>query len=157
MTISLPGVDWDGGRRKPLLVMSLQPQYWPMFLDGSKCYEYRRAFRTDAVQAYIYLSSPRKAICGLVDFGTPIIGTPERIAGLSEQHHPGSRQGMLAYLEGKAHGFAIPILSCREISPISLECLKAEFGFTAPENYLVLDNHPRLRDYLILAVKGFTG
>ena len=115
MTTALPGVDWKS-RQKPVLLLSLQPRYWPMFLDGSKRYEYRRTFRTDAVQAYIYLSTPRKAICGWVDFGIPIVDTPEKIAELAERQCAGSRQPMLDYLQGSARGFAIPILAYQDIS-----------------------------------------
>jgi len=148
MTIELPGVDWDGDTRKPLLILSLQPRYWPMILDGSKRYEYRRVFRPDAMRAYIYLSTPRKAICGFVDFGTPIIGTPAQIAELAERQCAGSRPGMLDYLQGKVQGYAIPILACHDIAPIPLEVLVEEFGFTAPQNYLMLEHHPHLRDFL---------
>ena len=101
------------------------------------------------MRAYIYLSSPRKAICGMVDFDVPIIDTPERIAALSEQQQPGSRQGMLDYLYGRARGYAIPILACREITPIPYALLKAEYDFSAPQHYLMLDHFQRLRDYLL--------
>ncbi len=137
-SVVLPGLDWDNGRRKPLLLLSLQPRYWPLIVSGVKRYEYRRSFRADAVRAYIYLSSPRKEIAGFVDFGTPVIDTPERIADLAEQECSGSRRRMLDYLQGCEKGFAIPILE-----------LKERFRFTAPQGYMVLDRHPTLRDFII--------
>jgi predicted transcriptional regulator len=100
------------------------------------------------VQAYIYLSSPRKAIAGLVEFGSPIIDTPSGIAEFAEQQHTGSFAGMLEYLEGKERGFAIPILSYERISPIPLAVLREQFSFTAPQNYMVLDNYPELLTFI---------
>lgn len=149
-SVVLPGIDWDNGRQKPLLLLSLQPRYWPLIVSGVKRYEYRRSFRADAVQAYIYLSSPRKEIAGFVDFGTPVIDTPERIADLAEQECSGSRRRMLDYLQGCERGFAIPILAHEELSPgIPLRELKERFRFTAPQGYMVLDKHPTLRDFII--------
>ncbi|MBN1459502.1 MAG: hypothetical protein JXA57_08190 [Armatimonadetes bacterium] len=145
----LSGLDWGKTHRKPLLLLSLQPQYWSPILAGTKRYEYRRSFRADAVQAYIYFSSPRKEVGAFVDFGTPIIGTPQQIADLAEREHPGSQQAMLDYLRGCERGFAVPILACEEIVPgISLRELRERFGFTAPQGYLVLNRHPALRDFI---------
>jgi hypothetical protein len=61
---------------------------------------------------------------------------------------------MLDYLQGKPQGFAIPILAVQEIAPIPYELLVAEFNFTAPQNYLLLDHHPPLRDFLLRQADG---
>ncbi len=137
-----------GGSYKPLILMSLKPQYWQLVLDGEKKYEYRRSFRKDAVGAYIYLSSPRQCIAGFIDFGEPIIDTPQRIVELAESQSPGSRDGMADYLAGSKQGFAVPILSHQQFQPIGLQELREKFGFTPPQGYLVLDNHRELRKFI---------
>ncbi len=137
-----------GAFHKPLILLSMQPQYWQLVIAGVKKYEFRRLFRRDAVQAYIYLSSPRKEIAGFIDFGLPLVSTPERIAELAEKHSPGSRQTMLDYMRGNKQGFAVPILTHEIIEPIALQELREKFNFTAPQGYLVLDNHPDLLRFI---------
>lgn len=133
---------------KPLILLSLQPQYWQLVLNGSKKYEYRRLFREDAVQAYIYLSTPRKEIAGFIDFDIPLIRPPVEIADLAEIQSPGSRQGMMDYLGDRKQSYAIPILFHESFAPIPLSMLRERFGFIAPQSYLVLDKHPELRDFI---------
>ncbi|NKC19987.1 hypothetical protein CWC29_014315 [Pseudoalteromonas sp. S4498] len=138
----------DEKYQKPLLLLSLQPQYWQLVLSGEKKFEYRRLFRKDAVQAYIYLSSPRKEIVGFIDFDVPLISSPKEIADLAESQSPGSYKGMMEYLGTRDNGFAIPILSYDSFEGIPLADLRERFGFTAPQSYLVLDNNPALRDFI---------
>jgi predicted transcriptional regulator len=140
--------------QKPLILLSLQPQYWQLVLDGLKKYEYRRLFREDAVQAYIYVSSPRKEITGFIDFGFPLIRSPAEIADLAESQSPGSRQRMLDYLGDRAEAFAIPILSHEVFDPISLAELRERFGFTAPQSYVFLDKDTKLRKFIEARHRG---
>lgn len=143
--MSLPFIE----REKPLILLSLQPQYWDMILEGAKKYEYRRLFRKDAVNAYIYVSTPRKEIVGFVEFAEPIIDSPENIASFAEKQRPGSQKPMLDYMKNCDVGYAIPILSYEAIKPLSLKILRDYFpNFTAPQNYIVLDNNPQLLDFI---------
>ncbi len=140
--------------QKTLILLSLQPQYWHLILSGAKKYEYRRLFREDAVQAYIYLSSPRKEIVGFIDFDSPLIRPPAEIATLAESQSPGSRQRILDYFGDRTQAFAIPILSYELFKPISLSELRERFNFTAPQSYLVLDKHPDMRKFIQLRHRG---
>ena len=133
-----------------LILLSLKPQHWPFILDGQKTYEYRSLFQKDAVQAYIYLSSPRMEIAGFVDFDRPIIRSPQELANLAESQVPGSGQRVLDRLGKKPQGLAIPIISHETFAPIPLRALRehVNVNFQPPQNYFVLDNHPKLRDFI---------
>ena len=125
---------------KTLILLSLNPQYWRL-----KEYGYRRRFPKDAVQAYIYLTSPRMEIAGFVDFDDPIIGPPQELA---DRIAPHKRQEMLDYFGAKPQGFLSPIIYSESFEPIPLRVLREHFNFHPPQSYLVLDNHPKLRDFI---------
>lgn len=146
--MTLPGLEANSEDFKPLLLLSLQPKYWQLILEGKKKYEYRRSFRLEAVRAYIYVSSPRQEVAGFIDFGVPIIGAPNEIAEIAERQASGSRQDILDYLKGKDVGYAIPILLFEEMTPVSLAELRSRFDFAPPQSYQVLDNNPELRDFI---------
>ena len=137
---------------KTLILLSLKPQHWPFILDGQKTYEYRTSFRKDAVQAYMYLSSPQMQIAGFVDFDKPIIRPSHELAKLAESQVSGSGQRVMDMLDKrkKSQGFAIPIISYESFKPISLRALRehVNVNFQPPQQYLVLDNHPELRDFI---------
>ena len=127
---------------KTLILLSLNPQHWPL-----EEYGYRRRFPKDAVQAYIYLTSPRMEIAGLVDFDKPIIRSPQDLA---DRVAPHKRQEMLDYFGTKPQGFLSPIISHETFEPIPLRALRehVNVNFQPPQNYFVLDNHPKLRDFI---------
>lgn len=140
---------------KKTIILSLRPKPYTDILNGTKKYEYRRKFSKEAVSAFIYVSSPAKAIQGYIEFGMPIIDKIENIAAIAEEEKPGSREGTLAYLDGLEKGFAIPILSIREIQPLSLEELRSDFHFTAPQSYINVDTNPGLKEDLMKRLQAF--
>ena len=135
---------------KTLILLSLKPQHWQSILTGQKKYEYRkkRSFPHDSVQAYIYLSSPRMETAGFVDFDKPIIRSPQELATLAESQVPDSGQRVRKYFGTQTQGFAIPIISYETFDSIPLHVLRERFNFQPPQSYLVLDNQPKLRDFI---------
>ena len=49
-------------------LMSFWPQVFERILSGEKLLEYRRVFPKNCKCAFIYVSSPVKAICGIIYF-----------------------------------------------------------------------------------------
>lgn len=131
------------------LLLSLKEKYFNMILKGEKRYEYRKRFRKETVNAFIYLSSPRKALGGYIAFGKPLYQSVEEIAALYEREHGKGYQEMLEYFKGYAKAFALPINNVESFTPIPLNTLRELFpGFVAPQSYSVLDNYPNLLEFL---------
>ena len=134
-------------RRIPIL-LSLHESYFEEIKKGIKRYEYRKRYVKQPSFAYIYCTSPAKAVKGIVVFDTPIIGSPELISEISEKE---TGEGALTaeYLKGSNKGHAIPVVSWQEIEPISLDELRAHIaGFVPHQSYYRLDNKPELLEYL---------
>lgn len=132
----------------PFLLLSLHPGPYDQIKSGRKKYEYRRKFIDGPSRAFIYVTSPVKAISGLIEIGAPIIDTPKRIAEIAEKEKCGSGHGTKEYLNGLEKGYAIPILSFWEIKPVGLEELREKFQFSAPQSYMYLSHKPHLLLFL---------
>lgn len=143
--ITFPGMEAP----RTLLVLSLQPPYWQLVLDGRKRYEYRRLFRRDAVDAFIYVTKPVGAISGWISFGEPIVDRPQRIAEIAESESPGSYAGMMEYLDGCQEAYAVPILEHRKVKPVGLKQLRREFSFSPPQGYVKLGGRSALGRLLL--------
>ncbi|HEU5140066.1 MAG TPA: hypothetical protein VFT51_08835 [Bacillales bacterium] len=139
---------------KPCLLLSLQPEPYNQIRQGVKKYEYRRKFINEPSLAFVYVSSPIKAVSALVEFGRPVIDSPEYIAEIAEKEKTGSFEGTMRYLEGLEKGYAIPILSFKEIQPVSLDDLRDKFQFTAPQSYFYLYRKPELFTFLKLKARN---
>lgn len=48
------------------ILMSLKKDVYDRVLSGEKIYEHRKVFPAEPVKAYIYVSTPIKAICGIM-------------------------------------------------------------------------------------------
>lgn len=48
------------------MLMSLRDDVYRKVLSGEKIYEHRKVFPDEPVKAYIYVSTPTKAICGIM-------------------------------------------------------------------------------------------
>lgn len=134
---------------KRTIILSLRPKPYTSILNGTKNYEFRRKFLRESVLAFIYVSSPTKEIRGYIEFGKPIVDSIDRIADIAEQEKLGSREGTLKYMNGLEIGFAIPILSIREIQPISLKELRYKYNFTAPQSYINIQSNLSLKEDLL--------
>lgn len=131
------------------VMLSIRPEPFRLIRAGEKKYEYRRVYLRRPTTAFLYVSSPVMAVCGVARLGSPIFDTVERIAQIAESEHPGWGQGTREYFRGLSRGCAVPILSFREVPPIGIHELKEALGYFAPpQSYLVLRNHPTLRAYL---------
>lgn len=130
---------------KEYILLTIQLQYWQRVLDGIKHYEYRRVFRHEAVNAFIYAPMPVGKMLGYVEFDVPIHDTLEEICRIAESEAPGSTPGMMEYMAGLTKAYAVPILKHEEIEPITLKQVRERFpDFSPPQSYSILDKHPDL-------------
>ncbi|MFB9325629.1 hypothetical protein ACFFSY_06795 [Paenibacillus aurantiacus] len=130
------------------IILSLKPAPFEQMIAGIKKHEFRRKFMDEPVQAFIYVSSPVKAIRAYAEFGIPIADTPERLGHIAEQEGTGTAGGIADYLDGLEHGYALPVRLIREIEPISLDELRTAFQFTPPQSYCRISAYPGLSDTL---------
>lgn len=125
-------------------VMSFWPSVYNRICDQTKLLEYRRRFPKNCEYAYMYVSSPVKAICGIVYFGKKY--------DLEEWKKEYSSDSEIIkridkYLDN--YKYAYEIKAIQKIKPITLKSLRENNdGFVAPQSYLLLNNFPELAKYI---------
>lgn len=130
-------------------LMSFWPRVFNNIVSQKKLLEYRRTFPKDCTYAYMYISKPVKAVCGIIYFGEKysiedwkkIYSSDETIMKRIEQY-------------SKSYRYAMEIKAIQKIKPITLEKLRQNVeGFTAPQSYLLLENNVKLKEYLMNETK----
>ncbi|MDQ0417642.1 putative transcriptional regulator [Croceifilum oryzae] len=135
--------------KKPFILLSLDKLYFEEIKSGTKKYEFRKKYLNVPSTAFIYCPSPDQKIRGVVQFDTPIIGSPEEISLIS-QESTGEGDLTAEYLKGKKQGYAIPVMGWEEITPLSLHELRFHFpNFVPPQSYYRLDHKPDLLEFLL--------
>ncbi|WP_238860135.1 hypothetical protein [Clostridium sp. YIM B02569] len=125
-------------------IMSFWPSIYNKIKSQEKLVEYRRRFPEDCQMAYMYVSKPVKAICGIIYFG--------QIHSLEDwkteySNDANVEQRIDDYINSYRYG--AEIIALQEIQPISLDSLRENIsGFVAPQSYLLLENNERLKDYI---------
>ncbi|EGD37517.1 hypothetical protein HMPREF9383_0548 [Streptococcus sanguinis SK150] len=123
-------------------LMSFWPQVYNKILDGEKLLEYRRVFPKNCKCAFMYISTPVKAISGIIYFDN-ILHLDNLIGQFDEQ----TETRINNYLD-KYH-YAGTIKAIQKINPITLEELRNGVpNFTVPQSYLYIDNYPALKDFI---------
>lgn len=129
-----------------VILLSLQEEYFNQIKSGKKKFEYRKKFRKEPTKAFIYVSRTKKAILGLIDFGTPIYQDAEQIAQIAEKEKRGSYDSIISYIGKGNKGYAIPVKHFYSISSITLDEIKETIPrFYAPQSYLLLKPDMPLR------------
>lgn len=135
------------------IILSLQPGPYEEIRKGQKKIEFRRRFINEPVGAFIYVSSPIKQIKAYIEFGKPAHEEISTLVSLSEKMYPGTGESLKEYFKGLNSGYAIPILSFTEFSPLSLELLKGGYDFKPPQSYMNLSANPLLEKALFQKIK----
>ncbi|MCM3128895.1 hypothetical protein ACFQ3J_09400 [Paenibacillus provencensis] len=134
---------------KRQIILSLQPEPYQLIKEGKKTIEFRRRFIKEPAAAFVYVSSPVKQIKAFIEFGMPIQEDIDTLVSIAEGHGQGSGAELREYFSGVSYGYAIPILSCIEFAPMSLELLKGGYEFNPPQSYMNLSVNPRLEQALL--------
>lgn len=125
-------------------VMSFWPSVYNRICDQTKLLEYRRRFPKNCEYAYMYVSSPVKAICGIVYFGKKY-----DLEDWKKEYSYDSEiiKRIDKYLDN--YKYAYEIKAIQKIKPITLKSLRENNdGFVAPQSYLLLNNFPELAKYI---------
>lgn len=125
-------------------VMSFWPSIYKKIANKEKLIEYRRRFPKDCKYAYMYISKPVKAICGIIYFGD-----------LHDLNDWQKEYEFDSYTLDKINNYLLKYQYGREIEgfqkikPIYLDDLRKNIkGFVAPQSYLLLENNKELSDYI---------
>lgn len=124
--------------------MSFWPSIYNKIVNQIKLVEYRRCFPKDCINAYMYISKPVKAICGIVYFGKKhnLLDWQERYISDVE-----ISTRINDYIDNYRYG--MEIIAFQKIQPITLNELRENIeGFVAPQSYLLLENNKNLAEYL---------
>lgn len=125
-------------------LMSFWPEIYDKIFDQIKLIEYRRTFPKDCTFAYMYISKPTKAICGIIYFG--------KIHSVSDWRNQYSEDSdIIRRIDefSKSARYGAEIISVQKIKPIHLDDLRANVeGFVAPQSYVLLENNKILADYI---------
>lgn len=122
--------------------MSFWPDVYNRIINQEKIFEYRRTFPKQCTKVYMYVSSPIKAICGILYFDN--IYKLDTFLG---QYNKEVDKRIISYSD--KYRFTGTIKAIQKIKPISLDELRLNVpGFTAPQSYLYIENFPSLENYI---------
>lgn len=119
------------------MLLSFRPDVYEKIKSGVKIFEHRRNFPDEPIMAYMYVSSPVKAITGVV-----YLGKRHCLSDWLEYYKEDSNAvtRIKEYMETYHYRYAMEIDSFQETSQISLDDLRKNVpGFVAPQMYIYLD------------------
>lgn len=125
-------------------LMSFWPSVYKSIASQKKMIDYRRVFPKNCKFAYMYVSKPVKAICGIVYFGKKY-----KLSDWKDEYHEEQKtiSRIEKYLEKYRYG--MEIVGFQEIEPITLNDLRNNvLGFVAPQSYHLLENNELLKKYI---------
>ena len=123
-------------------LMSFWPEVYDRILKKEKIFEYRRTFPKNCSHAYMYISSPVKAICAIIYHNEVI-----KLESLKGEYNIDLDKRIDSYSSN--YKYSGTIKSIQKIKPILLQDLKENIpNFTPPQSYLYIDNFPILKEYI---------
>lgn len=123
------------------MLLSFKAVVFQKVLTGEKIYEHRKVFPNEPVKAYLYVSSPVKAICGVMYLNnkTPIAEWKTKYS-----EDVAAQKRIDEYL--LHYKYAMEISRFDGTNAISLETLRQDIpGFVVPQMYYYIDNSELLR------------
>ena len=136
------------------MLLSFRPDVYEKIKSGVKIFEHRRNFPDEPIMAYMYVSSPVKAITGVV-----YLGKRHCLSDWLEYYKEDSNAvtRIKEYMETYHYRYAMEIDSFQETSQISLDDLRENIpGFVAPQMYIYLDG-TELLDYIENKIENLDG
>lgn len=124
--------------------MSFWPSIFQKIKSQKKIIEYRRRFPSNCTVAYMYISKPIKAICGIIYFGNI-----HSISDWKEEYKENIEVTNRIAEFDTSYCYGAEIAGIQEISPITLNDLRKNVpNFVAPQSYLLIENNKILKDYI---------
>ena len=123
------------------IYVSINPTSTCKIVQGVKKYEFRNYVpKCNFKFLYIYVTAPKSELRYIVEIGE-IVQYPNKLAGESD--------GVPEFNKGDKSKYAYPVLKVYELlKPISLEKLKEEYAFVAPQAFAYDKAYPALTEYI---------
>ncbi|WP_127088542.1 helix-turn-helix domain-containing protein [Aquabacter cavernae] len=132
------------------VVFSIKPEYCDAIIEGRKTIELRRRFPSTApvgATAFIYATSPTRALLGLAEIGEVHCRAPRDIWDSFSDRACIAREDFDRYFDGVDSGVAIELKHARRLRrPLDLSELRERFSFEPPQSYLYAT--PKMREAL---------
>lgn len=125
------------------MLLSLKADVYNKVISGDKIYEHRKVFPDEDVKAYIYVSNPIKAICGIMYLSnkTSLLNWREKY---KDDEECVNRIDVYLY----KHKFGMEINKFENSIPINLNTLRNDLTkFIVPQMYYFIENS-ELLEYL---------
>lgn len=133
------------------VVFSIKPEYCNAIIEGRKTIELRRRFRATTPigsTAFIYATSPVRALLGLAEIGEVQSCAPCDIWKRYSDRACIAREEFDRYFQGVDSGVAIELKHARRLRrPVDLNELRQRFSFEPPQSYLYAT--PKMREALL--------
>lgn len=123
------------------ILLSFKADVYAKVVSGEKIYEHRKVFPSGPIKAYLYVSTPIKAIVGIMYLDNKI-----QIESWKQKysHDKKAQQRIEKYLE--RYIYAIEIKSFQNTNMITLEQLRLDLNrFIVPQMYYYIDNTELLK------------
>lgn len=122
--------------------------FWPKIFDEiiiqRKLLEYRRNFPKNCEFAYMYVSKPTKAICGIIYFNKK-----HNLQDWARRYNNDKTIIKRIQKYSNSYRYAMEIKAVQKIRPISLKLLQENFPkFRAPQSYILLNNYPEIWSFI---------
>ena len=142
------GFEWkECNRLMRTMLLSFKADVYERVVAGEKIYEHRRVFPDDPIEAYLYVSAPKKVITGIMRLS-------HKVEIESWKALYSYDKAALARIEEylKHHKYAMQIDDFQPTTEIPLSKLRIDLpGFTVPQMYYFIDGsdlHSYLRSNL---------
>lgn len=125
------------------MLLSFKADVFERVLSGEKIYEHRKVFPDEPIEAYLYVSTPVKAIKGIMHLNnrTSIESWKQKYS-----YDEDAMERIDVYLQH--HKYAMEISDFQNTTEISLNRLREDVpGFVVPQMYYFIDGS-NLLDYL---------
>lgn len=127
------------------ILMSIKPKYAEKILKGEKTAEFRRKMYSSIKkgdQAFIYSSSPQKALVGKFIIDEAISDTVENLWKLKGEEGCISYEEFMKYYDGTSSGYCLVLKEIIAFSaPIKLENLRMQIkNFKVPQSWRYLQS-----------------
>lgn len=125
------------------MLLSFKADVYKKVITGEKIYEHRKVFPDEPIKAYLYVSTPVKAMEGIMHLNdkTAIESWKEKYS--YDKDAIGRIDNYLQH-----HKYAMEISDFQDTNKISLEKLRIDLpGFVGPQMYYFIDDTPLL-EYL---------
>ena len=125
------------------MLLSFKADVYDKVVSGEKIYEHRSVFPNDPIEAYLYVSAPKKAITGIMHLSHKV-----EIESWKDlySYDKAALVRIEEYL--KHHKYAMQIDDFQPTTEISLYKIRDDVpGFTVPQMYYFIDG-TNLHEYL---------